>query len=211
MKIKVLLLFLFCSVGCVFSQNKAKDILDKVSATYSNEVGFVLDFTLNTRDTKSKTTYSHDGKAYIKGDKFKIEVPDGTTWFDGKTQWVYMNGSDEVNVSNPSGEELAAISPVALLGLYKTGFKLSEKGQKNENGKTVYVIEMTPNKKGSDFSKIVLMIDKNTNYFTSILLEGKDKVNNHLIIKKHDKKANLTDSTFVFNKKDYPNVEVIDL
>lgn len=211
MKIRFVLILIFSTVCMVYSQSKPKEVLDEVSKIYSSNLGYVLSFTLNTEDSQSKVTYTHDGNAYIKGDKFKIEVPDGITWFDGKTQWLYMKGSDEVNVSNPTGEELAAISPVALLNLYKSGFKLSSKGQKKENGKIVDVIEMTPNKKGSEISKIVLTIDKATNYFTSILLQGKDKVNNHLIIKKHEKGSGLSDDFFVFNKKDYPDLEVIDL
>jgi len=210
MKTKLLFLLAFFSFQVTTAQN-AKSILDKVSDTYNQSNGFVLSFTIKTEDTKNKTTYSHDGKAYIKGNKFKIEVPDGTTWFDGKTQWVYMTGNDEVNVSSPTGEELAAISPVALLGLYKTGFKLNYKGEKTENGKALYIIEMIPQKKGSEVTRFDLKIDKATYLFTAITLNGKDKVNNHLIIKSSKKDAGLTDNIFSFSKKEYPNVEVIDL
>ncbi|GAB6010489.1 outer membrane lipoprotein periplasmic chaperone LolA1 [Viscerimonas tarda] len=211
MRVKIIVVLALCTFQPGFSQNDSKSILNGVSNIYSSEAGFILDFTLNTEDTKSKTTYTHDGKAYIKGNKFKIDVPDGITWFDGKTQWVYMKGGDEINVSNPTGEELAAISPVALLNLYKSGFKLSNKKEKKENGKPVYVIEMTPQKKGSDISKIILAIEQSTNYIASITLQGKDKVNNHLLIKKHLKATALSDKTFVFNKKEYPNLEVVDL
>lgn len=210
MRTKLLFLLSILSIQLLVAQD-AKSILDKVSSTYNQNNGFVLSFTIKTEDTKAKMTYSHDGKAYIKGDKFKIEVPDGTTWFDGKTQWVYMSGSDEVNVSNPTGEELTAISPVALLNIYKSGFKLNSKGTKTEKGKTVYVIEMIPQKKNSEVTKFLLNIDKATNYLTAVTLYQKDKVNNHLIINNTQKASGLTDNSFVFNKKEYPNVEVIDL
>ena len=211
MRIKLILIPLFFVSFFCYSQNDAKSVMDKVSAVYSNEIGFVLDFTLNTEDTQSKITYSHDGKAYIKGNKFKIEVPDGITWFDGKTQWVFMNGGDEVNVSNPSGEELAAISPVALLNLYKSGFKLSKKEQKTQKGQVIYVIEMIPVKRGSDILKIVLSVDRVSYRIASITLEGKDKVNNHLLVRSQARDTNMLDNVFVFDKKKYPDVEIIDL
>lgn len=209
MKTRLLIIFLaLLTVQSIIAQD-AKSILDKVSTAYAASP-YLLKFTLNTQDVVAKTTFSHDGRAYLKGNKFKIEVPDGTTWFDGKTQWVLMDGNDEVNVTSPSGDELAAISPVALLGIYKTGFKLNYKGEKKENAKVVYVIEMISQQKNADVTKFVLTVDKATNLFTSIKIFSKDGTNNLLKIRQSEK-STLADSFFVFNKKDFPNVEVIDL
>lgn len=201
--------FLLC-VFCLNAQN-AKDILDKANLSYNQAGGITASFTINTEDVKGKTVYSQDGKAYLKGNKFKIDVPDGITWFDGKTQWVYAKDGDEVNVSNPTGEELAGVSPSVLLSLYKTGFKLTYKGEKKEKSKTVYVVEMVPVGKKTEFSKMVINIDKVTNIFTSVSTFGKDGIDNHLIITKIQTGVSLPDNTFVFNKKEYPGVEVVDL
>lgn len=204
------MLTFFLSVFCLNAQN-TKDILDKANLAYNQAGGIVASFTINTEDVKGKTIYSQDGKAYLKGNKFKIDVPDGITWFDGKTQWVYAKGGDEVNVSNPTGEELAGVSPSVLLSLYKAGFKLSYKGEKKEKTKTVYVVEMIPLGKKTEFSKMIVTIDKATNIFTSVSTYGKDGMDNHLIINKIQTGVNLSDAVFVFNKKEYPGVEVIDL
>lgn len=210
MRARLFILFSIVSLGILYSQN-ASDILAKVSNAYSENSGYVLTFTLNSEDVASKTTYSHDGKAYIKGNKFKIDVPDGVTWFDGKTQWIYLEESEEVNVTSPTGEELMAISPVALLNMYKKGFKLSYKGEVKDKGKAVYIIDMIPQKKGGDITKITLKVDKVSSLFTEITIKDKNGINNSLIIRKSEKGSNLLDSFFVFNKKNYPNVEVIDL
>lgn len=197
----------------VFSLNaqNAKDILDKANLAYNKAGGISASFTINTEDIKGKTVYSQDGKAYLKGNKFKIDVPDGITWFDGKTQWVYTKGSDEVNVSNPTGEELAGVSPSVLLSLYKTGFKLNYKGEKKEKSKIVYVVEMIPVGNKSEFSKMIVTIDKVSNIFTSVKTVGKNGVDNHLIINKIQTGVDLADNVFIFNKKEYPEVDVIDL
>ncbi len=209
MRTKLFILLSFFSLGFISAQNP-NDILNKVSKTYS-EGAYTLTLTLNSEDVSAKTTYSYDGKAYLKGNKFKLDVPDGITWFDGKTQWIYMDGSDEVNVTSPTGEELMAISPVALLNMYKSGFKLSYKGEAKDKGKSVYLIDMIPQKKGSDITKFSLKIDKVTNLFTEIFIKDKNGMNNTVVIRKSEKSTNLPDSFFIFNKKDYPNVEVIDL
>ncbi|MBD8349896.1 LolA family protein [Dysgonomonas sp. HGC4] len=205
----LILVFLFSVLG--LNAQDAKSILDKANLAYNQAGGITASFTINTEDVKGKTVYSQDGKAYLKGNKFKIDVPDGITWFDGKTQWVYAKGGDEVNVSNPTGEELAGVSPSVLLSLYKTGFKLNYKGEKKEKAKTVYVVEMIPLGKKTEFTKMVIHIDKATNIFTSVNTFGKDGVNNQLIITKLQTGVNLLDNLFVFNKKEYPQIEVIDL
>lgn len=193
----------------LYAQN-AKTILDNASLAYNKAGGITANFTLNIEETKAKTTYSHDGTAFMKANKFIINVPDGITWFDGKTQWVYVKGGDEVNVSNPSGEELTAISPAAFLKLYKAGFNLKYKGEKKEKGKVVYVVEMVPQKK-IDYTRFVVCIDKATNLFTKVSLFGRDGTNTHLLINKIQTGVAHQDAVFVFNKAQYPKVEIVDL
>lgn len=209
MKMK-LLLFLLVSSQLLMAQD-ARVVLDKVSNAYNDKSGYEMTFTLNTIDNPAKTTYTHDGKAYLKGDKFKIIVPDGTTWFDGKTQWLYLDGSDEVNISEPTGEELLNISPIAMLNMYKSGFKLNHKGEDIRNGKTLILIEMVPQQKKSEIESMELKVDKQNYFLAEIVIEGKDKIDNQLIIHNTRKTDWLSDNYFIFNEKDYPDVEIIDL
>ncbi|SHE37888.1 LolA family protein [Dysgonomonas macrotermitis] len=209
MKAKLILLLLVCGILQVKAQD-ARQILDKASAAYNSAGGMHAVFTLNTEEVKQRVIHSQDGQAYLKGNKFKIDVPDGITWFDGKTQWVYAKGGDEVNVSNPTGDELAGVSPSVLLNIYKSGFKLVYQGEKKEGAKTVIVVDMIP-QKSQDYSKMTVTLDKATYLFTSVSLYGTNGINNHLKIRKMQQGVNLPDNTFVFSKKDYPDVEIIDL
>lgn len=211
MKAKILTLIFAMATTIAINAQNPRVILDKASDAYNKAGGITASFTIDTKDTKSKQTYSYDGKAQMKGNKFKLDIPDGTTWFDGKTQWVYVKDSEEVNVSNPTGEELQAVSPAALFSLYKTGYKLVYKGEKRANGKTVMEVELTAQKKGADLSKISVQIDKATNIFTTITMTSKSGLQNTLTIKKIQTGVNLSDATFVFNKRDYPKAEIIDL
>lgn len=210
MKTSFFIIFLSLSTMFLGAQN-ARTILDNANKAYNEAGSITASFTIDTEDAKNKVTYSDDGKAYLKGNKFKIDVPDGITWFDGKTQWVYIKGSDEVNISNPTGEELAGVSPAVLLSIYKTGFKLNYLGEIKNAGKTIYRVELVPESKKSEFRKMIVDIDKATNLFTSIKMVGKNGINNLLIIRKMQTNTGLSDSSFAFDKKEYPNVEVIDL
>lgn len=210
MKLKLFILVFLCLSVTTHAQN-ARAILDKASAAYNNAGGISASFTLDIKDTKKKQTYSSDGKAWLKGNKFKFETPDGITWFDGKTQWVYIKDSDEVNITTPTGQELQAISPSAIFNMYKSGFSLTYKGEKIVKGKIVLEVDMVPQKKGQDITKITVQIDKSTNIFSSITMIDKSGIQNILTISKIQTGANISDITFVFNKKDFPTAEMIDL
>ncbi|MBB4036453.1 outer membrane lipoprotein-sorting protein [Dysgonomonas hofstadii] len=211
MRIKLFTLLLLISFAYSTSAQNARDILDKASDTYNKAGAVTARFTLDAKDPKTKTTYSYDGTAYMKGNKFKIEIPDAITWFDGTTQWVYIKDTDEVNITNPTGDELQAISPSVLFNIYKKGFDLRYIGEKNVAGKSVYEIELTPQKKGTEFTKIIVEINKINNLFSRISVTDKSGIENLLTIKSYQTGATLADTMFQFSKKDYPNAEVVDL
>ncbi|NDV96089.1 hypothetical protein D0T84_14370 [Dysgonomonas sp. 521] len=211
MKTRLLSLIALSVFTLSISAQDARSILDKAADAYNKAGGVTVSFTLDSKDTKAKTVYSYDGKALMKGDKFKIEIPDAVTWFDGTTQWVYVKDTEEVNISNPTGEELQGISPSMLFGIYKKGYNLTYKGEKRLAGKTIQEVELTPQKKNADISKIQVQIDKANNIFSKITLTDKVGVQNILSIKSYQAGTSIPDATFSFNKKDYPRAEVVDL
>lgn len=209
-KLFSLAILLFTTVSVASAQN-ARAILDNASGAYNKAGGVTVSFTLDSKDTKSKSVYSYEGKAYMKGDKFKIDIPDAITWFDGTTQWTYIKDTEEVSISNPTGIELQSISPSALFSIYKKGHNLVYKGEKRVAGKTVQEIELIPQKKGADISKIIVLIDKSSSIFSKITLVSKTGVENTLSIKSYQPNSTIADNLFTFNKKDYPKAEIVDL
>ena len=83
----------------------AKEVLDKTAATVSNKGGAQANFTISGKSMNASGTIA------IKGKKFHATTAQATIWFDGKTQWTYMKNNDEVNISNPTESQLAAINP----------------------------------------------------------------------------------------------------
>lgn len=207
---KLFLLSLLFGITNIAIAQDARSILDKAAETYISAKGISANFTLDMKDPKSKITYSYDGKALMQGEKFKIEIPDGITWFDGKTQWVYIKDTEEVNISTPTGDELKSISPTFIFNIYKTGFALTYKGEKRVSGQIVQEIELT-SKKRNDINKIYVTINKTTSMLSKIVVVDKSGIENILTINKYQKDINFPTATFMFDSKNYPNVEIIDL
>lgn len=193
------------------SSSSAKSILDKAYGVYENSKGIKMSFNVATTDENGTAYQAQKGTALVKGNKFKIEMSTIDTWFDGKTQWVMMKDLNEVNISNPSAEEIASISPLALLSMYKTGYTLKNPVTKTVNGKSASVIDMIPTGNKSDFKNISVSIDKKTNTVLQVNLTMKSGMKNKIDISDYNANYNFPDSDFVFNKDSHKGVEIVDL
>ncbi len=195
----------------VFAQNssvQSKNILDKTYNLYTQSKGVGFDFTIKT--STGKTTSSQKGNVMAKGNKFRVTLPGMTTWFDGTTQWVLLRDNNEVNVSTPSESEIASISPIALMSMYKSGYNVKNAVSKIVSGKAAWSIELSPIKKG-DFSKIIVAVDKKNSQILQIIGYQQNGAVNTINIGSYNDKNNFPDAIFSFSKRNYPNVEVIDL
>lgn len=208
--VTILLCFLGMT-GFRTSAQNAVSILDKAASTYEDSNGLTAYFTMQTRSEIQHVSESFDGTIDIKGDKFVLKTPDMITWFDGTTQWSFVEHNEEVNVSTPTGEELQTTNPALLLRSYKKGFNATCKGESTApNGKAAYDIELLPKKKG-DVVRVKLQIEKLSNFPASIAVFSKNGVSSTIRINKMTTGVNQPDSFFVFDEKDYPDVEIIDL
>ncbi|MDO5665842.1 MAG: LolA-like putative outer membrane lipoprotein chaperone, partial [Bacteroidia bacterium] len=193
------------------SSANAKSILDKAYGIYENSKGIKISFNMTATDENNTTNQVQKGTALVKDNKFKIEMSTIDIWFDGKTQWMLMKDLNEVNISNPSPEEITSISPLALLSIYKTGYILKNPVTKTINKKSVSVIDMVPTSSKSDFKNVSVAIDKKSNTILQVNLTMKNGMKNKIDINDYNANYNFADSEFVFDKANHKGVEMIDL
>ncbi|MEG1401471.1 LolA-like putative outer membrane lipoprotein chaperone [Bacteroides sp.] len=191
-------------------QKEARTVLDKTAATFEKAGGVKADFRIKVF-SKGRQIVDSGGAIQLKGEKFLLKTPDVTTWFDGKTQWSYLDGSDEVNVSTPTAAELQSMNPYALLYLYQKGFSYRLGSTKVWLGKSVYEVILTATNKQQELTHIKLYIAKDSYQPMRIDAEMRDKTRSEITITSYQAGLNYTDNLFVFNKKQYPNAEIIDL
>jgi outer membrane lipoprotein-sorting protein len=173
--------------------------------------GIRLSFKSTLTDKDGTVYIPQSGGAYIKGDKFKLEMEAMDIWFDGKTQWVLMKDVNEVNISVPTASEIASISPLALLGIYKNGFTLKTPASKTINGRSTHLIDMVPASQNKDFKSITAAIDKESGNIIQVILTMADGMKNKIDISGYNTNHQFSDTLFRFDKNDYPGVEIVDL
>lgn len=203
--------FIVFNLNAQFVDKDGKAILDKASQIIQKSTGMKADFTLTIDNAQVAKKESIEGVIWLKGNKFKYTASDIETFFDGKTQWVYIKSSKEVSVSTPTKEELQDVNPTMILTSYQKGYKIKKEEDKKHNGVLVYDVSLYPEDREKDYFKINLLIDKQTYQILSIATSGKNGTTTIIKIKKYQDNLNLLDALFVFDSKKYPGVELIDL
>lgn len=193
------------------SQTQAKVVLDKVAETFRNAGGIQADFTAKVY-SNDKLEGTSTGEILLKGEKFVLKTPEALTWFDGHTQWSYLVGSDEVNVSTPTPEELQAINPYTLLYIYQKGFSYKLGNVNRFQGQPVTEVILTSTDPRQEVDCITLYVNRDTYQPLFILLRQRNTKNrSEITITGYKTGLNYPDSEFVFDRKQYPDAEIIDL
>lgn len=196
----IFILLLLCCMA-VYSQNaaEARKVLDQTASAITRSGGASATFKIS-----SPKIGATSGTIAIKGQKFHASTPQAIVWYDGKTQWSYMKSTDEVNITAPNEAQQMAMNPYKFINMYKNGYTLSmtTKGSNYEvhmvaqnKKRSIQEMYITINKKSYVPSQ-VKMCEKGT--WTTIAITG-------------FKAKNQNDKIFVFNAKDFPSAEVIDL
>lgn len=208
LKINLFLFYIcvFCFALPMWAQQPdAKSILDRTSNNFRNAGGVKATFTVRASDGTTA------GTIRLKGDKFLLEADGMTTWFDGRTQWSYLASSDEVNVSEPTPEELQSINPYAFLSLYKHGYKEKLAKMDNSQDSSLYKVVLTATDRKQDLQCIIFYIAKDSFRPVRVSMAQRGGETVVIIINSYQTGQTYPDSLFVFDKKAYPKAEVIDL
>lgn len=177
---------------------QARDVLDKTATALKQAGGIHATF-----------VGSSQGTLLLKGDKFYFNTGEVQSWFDGKTQWSYLKSSEEVNISNPTTEELQSISPYALLTAVQRGYNCRYVGSKSRNGKQGYEVLLTPEHK-QDVQSVTLFVSK-AYAPLYIKVEQSNGTVSEIRVTSWQTQQPLDDRTFRFDKRQYPHAEIIDM
>jgi len=192
---------------------KAKGILDQVSQKTRSYKTIAADFSFALENKAMNINEVNDGSIIIKGDQYHVEIPgSGVKVFsNGKTNWNYMKTGNQVTISTLDKNSGELMDPSTIFTIYEKGFQSKFVAEKTVDGKIVYQIDLFPDKKEFEVSKITLEINKATLFIQSALLKGTDGNIYNIKVKKFETNKDFPDTDFVFDAKKFPGVELIDL
>lgn len=213
---RTFLLSILVFTGCVvFAQQdqKAKEILDKVTKTTQSyksiEAGF--SFEMENKDQNIKET--NNGSIVLKGNKYKVHLNELglDVYSDGKNIWTYMTEANEVSISEFDGEHDEMMEPSKVFTIYQNGFDYKFIGEENRNGKNIYTIDLFPQSADMQYSNITVHIDKAKMLICGARMKGKDGNIYSVMVDQLKTDKPYEDSFFVFDPSKHANIEIIDM
>jgi outer membrane lipoprotein-sorting protein len=213
---KIVLSLLIITAGLYTAQAqtdaKAKAILAEVSKKYRSYDIVKTDFTFTLENQQAKVKETQQGTLIVKANanKYKVLMTNQDLISDGKSQWTYLKNDKEVQVTNVdnSGD---AINPAKIFTVYERGFKYQYTGERKAGTKVYQMIDLAPTDAKKPFYKIRLSIDKAAKQIANVLIFDKNGNKYTYDVKTFASNVKLPESTFAFDSKKYPGVEVVDL
>lgn len=195
---KILTLF-FALCALTLSAQTAKSVLDKTAALCSQGA-------VQAKFNAKAPQGSSSGTIVAQGKCFTLQSNSASIWFDGKTEWSLISGSDEVNLSEPTAKEVAAMNPMNFVNLYKSGYKSSLKTVGSN-----YEVHLTATSKSKPIKEMYVYVDKATSKPKTIKLRTKAKDWTVITVSSFQTLPKKSPSYFKFSAKDHPSLHIIDL
>ena len=214
-KIILILVSLTLSVCNSFAQDqdpKAKAILDdlsKVTKAYKTITSEYI-FTILNKDKKQ--TEKQTGKVFVKGSKFKLEIPGNTIVCDGKTIWAHNKDANEVTIKNFDANNEDQLNPSKIFTLYENGYKYKYEKEEKVGAALCHVIILYPSVKPEKkkFHTIKIFVDKTKKQVARLMMMMKDGTTQSYDIKTYKPNAEIADNVFVFDLKPFKADQITD-
>lgn len=194
------------------SEAKAKAILAEVSKKYRSYDVIKTDFSYTLENPQAKIKETQSGTLYVrsKANKYKIILKGQELISDGKNQWTYLKADKEVQLSEVDNSS-DALNPAKLFTIYEKGFKAVYMNDSKLNNRVVHNIDLAPTDSKRSFFKVRLQVDKISKQIASAVIFDKNGNRYTYSIKTFTPNVKVPESTFAFDAKKYPGVELVDL
>lgn len=194
------------------SEVKAKEILGEVSKKYRNYDVIKTEFSYTLENPQAKIKETQTGTLFVRSkvNKYKVILKGQELISDGKNQWTYLKADKEVQLSEVDNSS-DALNPAKIFTIYEKGFKSVYTNDTKLNGKVLHNIDLTPLDGKRSFFKVRLQVDKLSKQITNAVIFDKNGNKYTYTIKTFTPNVKVPESTFAFDAKLYPGVEVVDL
>ena len=209
MKNKILFLTICLSIsvfGAYSQDSKAGAIIDAMQKKYKSMKTFGASFTYGT-DGSAQTI---QGNITVKGTKYRLKTGGQEIYNNGKEVSTYIKETNEVNISDYEPSE-SDLNPAKVYTFNKKGFRYVFVQEVKEGGESYEVIEMSPEKKGTQISKVKIKLNKKDKSVKSWVVTDKNGKRQTFKVNKFTPNVAVDDTYFVFDKAKFPGVEVNDL
>ena len=202
---KIILITAVGIINLVHAQkidNKAKGILDAVSANYKSKNTLYFKFSYGTGS--GKISKNQTGSFYASKDKYKLKIMGNEQIFDGNKTYSINEDEQEITIAKQNSKE--TLSPINYIDSYKKGYNIYYIG-KNKN---LDIIKLTPTK-NNGIKEVFLYVNTSKNNVEKIEQNSTDKQITTITITEYKENPKVDSKIFTFNKNLYKNYLITEL
>ncbi len=161
---------------------KAKKLLDEVSAKVNSYKNIQIEFKYQLRNKESNTKQESKGNVTLEGEKYLLNFLGFTKMFDNKKVYTIVPANEEVTITDADDDEEGSLSPSQMLTFYKNGYTYSWDILQNIRGRKIQYIKLVPTDSNSDIKSVLLGIDIKTKHIYNLIESGKNGTNTTLTV-----------------------------
>ena len=202
---KIILITAVGIINLVHAQkidNKAKGILDAVSANYKSKNTLYFKFSYGTGS--GKISKNQTESFYASKDKYKLKIMGNEQIFDGNKTYSINEDEQEITIAKQNSKE--TLSPINYIDSYKKGYNIYYIG-KNKN---LDIIKLTPTK-NNGIKEVFLYVNTSKNNVEKIEQHSTDKQITTITITEYKENPKVDSKIFTFNKNLYKNYLITEL
>ena len=206
---KLIIIFLttILNTMLVAQNDLAKNILDQLSLTTKSYKNITIKFNFIFINETQNIKENQKGKLILNNNNFRLEMNDQTIINNGETQWIFLNDLNEVQIMEHDPED-DTMNPNKIFSIYEEDYKYNYIELKSEDEKKIHLIDLFP-KKSNEFIKINIAVNAEKNQLERIKIYDKNGGNYTYSITSFITNTNI--KPFIFNIKEFPDIEIIDL
>lgn len=185
--------------------NKAKDLLNKVTSIVKSYDNIVIDFKYSLNNTKENIHQDSKGNVTMKGNQYVLNFMGVTKIYDGKKNYTIVPEDEEVTISSINEKDESAITPSKMLTFFNSGYKCSMDKLEDIKGRKIQYVKLVPTNAKDQRKEIVLGIDVQTKHIYNLIETGKKGTKTTLTVNSFKTNQPLSKNQFTFAASKYPN------
>lgn len=200
------LLFLFTTfTASAQNAEKAKHLLDEVSARVKGYQNITIDFKYSVSSPKGSGDRESKGNVVLEGNRYVLNFMGVTRIFDGRKVYNIVPEDEEITISSGDSQKNSDLTPAKMLTFFNNGYKYAWDIQQNIKGRKIQYVKLTPLNQKDNTKDVLIGVDVQTKNIYNFIQTEKDGTRIYITINSFRTNQPLSKNHFTFTESKYPN------
>jgi len=209
--IALLFTIFLCLPATAQNSQKAKELLDDVTAKVKSYDNIIINFSYSVENLKQNIDQESKGNVTLKGNQYVLNFMGVTKIFDGKKNYTIVPEDQEITISKHDDNDPNVLTPAKMLTFFNSGFKYSWDILQNIKGRQIQYVKLVPTNAKDNRKEILLGIDAQTKNIYNLIEMNKNGSKTTIVVNSFKTNQPISKNHFTFTQSKYPNYYINNL